>query len=644
MMMMKRLMGLFGLCALLAHCGGGGGDAPAPAVADQVAVPVTIKAAEYFPDEMKGVDTAQLAVSGVVQVADVVKSTLRDVTSPVQASVDSGQWQWSVGTMADGDYTIALTYLVGAVPVASGSFPVHVASGAGTLTLTRDGFTDVGGGDLDGDGVNNLNEILNHTDPTKADSDGDGASDGQDAFPLDPKEWKDSDGDGVGDNADNCKSVSNPTQSDVDHDGSGDTCDAVNNNTLDTDVDGVIDRLDAFPLDPKEWKDTDGDGVGDNADNCLLIVNPDQTNTDKMLASKGVAVVGDSKGDACDDDPDGDGRNVVYADGQNGNDATQGYYTLPVKTLTRAMALANAVGADIWVAAGDYDVSKVVWVKGLHYFGGYTADFNPTNRAVHNNDVTHRTQFVAPGKTAVLNLQNLSTDTHFDGFFVTSDAVAAASSGAVVIDNSIVTLANCDVTGDALSSDDAALRIQNNALVTLSANVLTGVGFSGGVDSAALRASNSAVTMSQDSAIAGKAPHATGMRFDASVVSIDQATITAKTDVATQQRATGIWLMTTTPKITKSTITVSGVLVEGIYFEKDPTLPLSSVIQNNTFNLGVTAGSAPNPLLRDWDGTAYAEIVNGDFRATFADGITTQLFATVVGNAATGGNTVGNGQ
>ena len=23
---------------------------------------------------------------------------------------------------------------------------------------------------------------------------------------------------------------------------------------------------DAFPLDPKEWRDTDGDGIGDNAD------------------------------------------------------------------------------------------------------------------------------------------------------------------------------------------------------------------------------------------------------------------------------------------------------------------------------------------------------------------------------------------
>jgi hypothetical protein len=34
----------------------------------------------------------------------------------------------------------------------------------------------------------------------------------------------------------------------------------------DTDGDGVLDSVDAFPLDPTEWLDTDGDGIGNNAD------------------------------------------------------------------------------------------------------------------------------------------------------------------------------------------------------------------------------------------------------------------------------------------------------------------------------------------------------------------------------------------
>ena len=36
--------------------------------------------------------------------------------------------------------------------------------------------------------------------------------------------------------------------------------------TLDTDNDGVIDSLDAFPNNPNEWKDSDGDGIGNNSD------------------------------------------------------------------------------------------------------------------------------------------------------------------------------------------------------------------------------------------------------------------------------------------------------------------------------------------------------------------------------------------
>jgi hypothetical protein len=58
-----------------------------------------------------------------------------------------------------------------------------------------------------------------------------------DAFPLDPTESVDTDGDGIGNNAD-----------------------------TDDDGDGVPDVSDAFPFDPTESVDTDGDGTGNNAD------------------------------------------------------------------------------------------------------------------------------------------------------------------------------------------------------------------------------------------------------------------------------------------------------------------------------------------------------------------------------------------
>jgi len=69
------------------------------------------------------------------------------------------------------------------------------------------------------------------------DKDLDGISNENDAFPNDSTEWKDSDGDGIGDNQD-----------------------------YDDDNDGYNDTVDAFPNDANEQEDNDLDGIGNNAD------------------------------------------------------------------------------------------------------------------------------------------------------------------------------------------------------------------------------------------------------------------------------------------------------------------------------------------------------------------------------------------
>ena len=138
--------------------------------------------------------------------------------------------------------TVELTKGTNAIDVPA--FVVDIA-----LLITPDGPPDI-----DRDGVSN------DLDP---DDDQDDVPDIEDAFPLDPGEWQDKDMDWIGDNLD----------ADDDGDGVGDDH---NNNgipdyqELDFDGDGV-DRAksvpwDAFPLDPKEWRDTDGDGIGNNAD------------------------------------------------------------------------------------------------------------------------------------------------------------------------------------------------------------------------------------------------------------------------------------------------------------------------------------------------------------------------------------------
>ncbi|MDP6900080.1 MAG: hypothetical protein QGF94_04515, partial [Candidatus Thalassarchaeaceae archaeon] len=105
--------------------------------------------------------------------------------------------------------------------------------------------------DSDGDGVNDIDlsgnqlDICPDTDPEDETVDENGCSDSQ----------RDTDGDGVTDDIDECNFTT--VGATVDMFG----CIVVG---ADADDDGYEDAFDAFPSDPTQWEDTDGDGYGDN--------------------------------------------------------------------------------------------------------------------------------------------------------------------------------------------------------------------------------------------------------------------------------------------------------------------------------------------------------------------------------------------
>ena len=150
--------------------------------------------------------------------------------------------------------------------------------------------------DTDGDGFDDLEDdcidvIGNSTNDRIGcrDTDGDGYSDetlpvgnssgwnisnGADAFPLEPSQWNDSDGDGYGDNASGFQADDCPSEEGYSN---------INEfGCPDGDNDGTSQDDDAFPDDSTQWLDTDGDGFGDN---------PNGTNPDACISIIGTSTI-----------------------------------------------------------------------------------------------------------------------------------------------------------------------------------------------------------------------------------------------------------------------------------------------------------------------------------------------------------------
>ena len=173
--------------------------------------------------------------------------------------------------------------------------------------------------DFDGDGFgdnNGTGSINGDICPTQAgnsanpisrgcpDSDGDGFVDPEDAFPQNPLQWSDQDDDGYGDET-------NKPGGDDCPDTFGTSSENNRYGCLDTDNDGWADIDDEFPEDGEQWKDTDGDGYGDNYLWTITFIQ-DEDDEQRIIELR------DQRGDAfptlpnewSDQDGDGYGDNI----------------------------------------------------------------------------------------------------------------------------------------------------------------------------------------------------------------------------------------------------------------------------------------------------------------------------------------------
>ena len=211
--------------------------------------------------------------------------------------------------------------------------------------------------DGDGDGVPDLTELRNHTDPDRADTDRDGLDDAEEfAGPSDPRAW-DTDRDRLMDGRE-VEDGSDPTRVDTDGDGLDDyeESDAGTDPTrVDTDGDGLDDAGEEYSryTDPLV-ADTDGDGLLDGEEEGYhrstaprrFDTDPDDPDTDDDGLADGREVeslgtrpsAADSDGDGLDDDVElRHGTDPTVMPGPTAPDEAAGWLRYHLDRLIRAV-------------------------------------------------------------------------------------------------------------------------------------------------------------------------------------------------------------------------------------------------------------------------------------------------------------------
>jgi hypothetical protein len=540
-----------------------------------------------YPEKLK------TFADGMAAHAVVMSGDDRVLSAPSNGEWKGGAWHFRVdlmGHVPEGS-VIRIDFMHAA---SQGAGKVLIASAIADFREGHVQIADPGqenydmSADDDGDGVSNIDELMLGFDVSSADTDGDGVSDGDDAFPLDPEEWSDTDVDGIGDNSDDdidgdgidneeemeigtdprkadsdsdgvddgvdiCPVDYDDGQEDADGDGIGDACDddadgdglsngkeeAIGTDPLrrDTDSDGLGDRYEYDHGTNPLKRDTDGDGVSDKWDNCPVDANPDQKDSDgdgagdacdADIDGDGVAngsddceyvrnpsqddIDGDGSGDACDDDIDGDGvanekdncpmlanpdqggddydgdgipmdcdlddkdefvgdgTGAVFVDGAYGSDASDGARRRPFATIDAALKFAN--GRPVYVAGGEYDASGVALGEGQGIFGGFLSSPNADERFSQRDPKSADAKFktILTRSDVASTLSIASEGVIVDGFYIENSAgeeEGYGSSSTVRVQSASPVIINNHISGNQKMGDTIGLRITGGSAVVM---------------------------------------------------------------------------------------------------------------------------------------------------------------------------------
>lgn len=204
---------------------------------------------------------------------------------------------------------------------------------------------------------------------------------------------KDSDGDGILDTVDNCLLVQNPNQADLDHDRIGDACD--------TDIDGdtVLNTTDNCPLtENTNQVDTDGDGIGDACDSSTA-------ETTLALCTDGIDNDGNGTIDLADPSCAAFKPTVTvikHVENLFGSTGTAGMFSMVVKYVGDVFATfpGNETGVTTPLSgAGSFEVSEV------------------QNPLYTMTTIGNCTGTLAAGQNATCTVTNTAKDTDDDGVF-----------------------------------------------------------------------------------------------------------------------------------------------------------------------------------------------------------------------------------